>query len=57
MSVQLIQFLPVNGKGIGPDSFGVIYEKEVNGAFYGVQIDLPVIIREMELAWMGAGDD
>ena len=57
MGIQFIQFLPVKGEGIGLDSFGVIYEKEVNGAFYGVQIDLPVIIGQMELAWMGAGDD
>ena len=57
MSVQLIQFLPVNGKGIGPDSFGVIYEKEVNGAFYGVQIHHFVVVGQVEFAWMGAGDD
>ena len=57
MCVQFIQFLPVNGKGIGLDSFGVIEEKEVNGAFYGVQIDLPIIIGQMEFAWIGAGDD
>ena len=57
MCVQFIQFLPVNGKGIGFDSFGVIEKKEVNGAFYGVQIDLSVIIGQMEIARMGAGDD
>ena len=47
----------MKGEGIGLDAFGVIQEKEVDGAFYGVQIDLPIIIREMELAWVGAGDD
>ena len=57
MCVQFIQFLPVNGEGIGPDAFGMIQAKEVNGAFYGIQIDLPVIIRQMKLARMRAGDD
>ena len=47
----------MKGEGIGLDSFGVIQTKEVNGSFYGVKIDLPVIIRQMKLAWVRAGDD
>ena len=57
MGVQLIQFLPVDGEGIGLDSFGVIQAKEVNGAFYGVKIHHFVVVGQMEFAWMGAGDD
>ena len=44
MGIQFIQFLPVKGEGIGLDSFGVIYEKEVNGAFYVVQIHHFVVV-------------
>ena len=57
MRVQSIQFLPVNGEGIGLDAFGAIQEKEVDGAFYGVQIDLPFIIGQVKFTWMGAGND
>ena len=57
MRVQFIQFLPMKGEGIGLDAFGVIQEKEVDGAFYGVQIDLPFIIGQVKFTWMGAGDD
>ena len=57
MRVQFIQFLPVKGEGIGLDSFGVIFEKEVNGAFYWVKIHNFVVVGQMEFAWMGAGDD
>ena len=57
MRVQFIQFLPMKGEGIGLDAFGVIQEKEVDGAFYGVQIDLSFIIGQVKFTWMGAGDD
>ena len=47
----------MKGEGIGLDAFRVIQKEQVDCAFYGVQIDLPIIIGQVKFAWMGAGDD
>ena len=45
------------GEGIGLDAFGVVYKELVYSAFHWIQIYHGVVIGQMELAWMGAGND
>ena len=57
MGIEAIQFLPMQGEGIGLDTFGMVYKELVYSSFHWIQIHYAVVAGHMEFTWMGAGDD
>ena len=57
MGVEAVELLPMLGEGISLDAFWVVYKELVQSSFHWIQIHNCVVIGQMELAWMGAGDD
>lgn len=57
MGIEAIQFLPMQGEGIGLDTFRVVHKELVYSSFHWIQIHYAVVAGHMEFTWMGAGDD